>query len=491
MLILSHTDGLGIDFHQLCQRVLKPSGDGHRGAQVYIILREFLGGQGRGRVDGGAGFVDDHIAGLGEGTQHLHGHGLDLPGGSAVADGNVADVVSAHHAGKNGDGLLFFAFAEGGIHHTGVQHLSGGIHHGHLAAVAVARVQAHGDKALHGRLHQQRLQIQGEVADGSLTGAVGEFAPNFPLDGGEDQPFIGILGGGAHKAGDLQAGLQRGAADQGSTLIPGQGDGGLQNALLFAPVDGENLVIQQPGNGLGEIIVQGVDAFGFGVVGLAVQTAPAHHQLPQSLADVGVVGKVFRNDVIGSGEGLFDGVDALFRVHKVLSQLLGVLSVLGKNHLRQGSQPLFPGHGAPGAALLLVGTVEILHLGHGCGGVDGVGQLPGELSLVFDGLFDLVPALLQIAQVGEPGFQSAQGGVVHGAVHFLAVAGDEGDGVAFVDEGNDVLNIFQLLIQLRGENFSNCLHTDDFLPCFFRGEYTTFPAKMEVEEKRNIRLQNG
>ena len=35
MLVLPHADGLGVDFHQLRQRVLEPPGDGHGGAEVH------------------------------------------------------------------------------------------------------------------------------------------------------------------------------------------------------------------------------------------------------------------------------------------------------------------------------------------------------------------------------------------------------------------------------------------------------------------------
>ena len=132
-------------------------------------------------------------------------------------------------------------------------------------------------------------------------------------------------------------------------------------------------MIQQPGNGLVEIIVKGIYALGLRVICLAYQAAPAHHQLPEILADVGAVGKVFRNDVVGSGQGILDGIDAQLFVDVFLGKALGVGTVLGEDGLGQGSQPLFSCHGAPGAPLLLVGTVEVLYLGHGLGLINGGG----------------------------------------------------------------------------------------------------------------------
>ena len=157
MLVLAHADGLGIDLHQLRQRVLEPPGDGHGAAQIHIKLREFLGGQGRGRVDRGPGLVDHHIGQAAHPADQLHGHLLGLPGGGAVADGDVGDAMAAHQRGELGDGLLLLLFAVGGIDHGGVQHLARGVHHRHLAAHAVAGVEPHGHMSLHRRLHQKGL----------------------------------------------------------------------------------------------------------------------------------------------------------------------------------------------------------------------------------------------------------------------------------------------------------------------------------------------
>ena len=463
MLILAHTDGLGVDFDQLGQGILKAAGNGDGRAQIDVILREFLRGQGRGRIHGGTGFTDDHIAGLRKGTQQLHGHGLRLPGGGAVADGNVPDLMPAHEAGKHGNGFLLLSFTEGGVDHAGIQHLAGGIHHRDFAAIAVAGVQTHGYKALHRGLHQQGLQVQGEVMNGALAGPFGEGIADLPLDGGENQPVEGILGSGLHKLRYLHGRLQRGTAYQRGAFVAGQADANLQNVLLFAPVDGKNLVIQQPGDGGSEIIVELVYRIRFRI-SLADKTSPAHNQLPQSLADVRIVGKIFSNDVAGTGNGFFFGCNALFFVYKGQRQLRNVLPILGENRLGQGIQPLFPGNGAPGAALLLVGTVEVLHLGHGGGAVDGGAQFFRKLALVFYGFFHFVSALLEGAQVGQPGFQIPQGGIIHGTVHFLSVPGNKRNGVAFVNQLHHVFNILLIQPQFPGQNFRNGLHDNSPFP---------------------------
>ena len=458
MLILTHTDGLGVDLYQLCQRILQPAGNGYRGAQIHIKLREFLGCQLRCGIHRCTRLIDDHVADLREAAQHLHGHGLGFPGSGAVADGDMLHLMAADEGGKGIDGLQLLPLAEGGIYHRGGKHLTGGIHHRHHAAVAVAGVKTHGHKALYRRLHQKRLQVQGEVGNGAGGGPIRQLAADLPLQRGEDQPLVGILRRGADEGGYKSGGLQGGAADESSAVVSGQRHGRLQEAFLFAAVDGKDLVIQQTGDGLGKIVIKAVNAIRIRILCLAGQHGLPAAQLTQRLADIGIVGKILRDDVRCTGEGIFDGLHALLRVYITFRKYRRIAAILGKNGCCQRLQTLFPGDGGAGAALLLIGTVQILHLGKGGGIVDGGRQFLCQLALIFDGIFHLVPTGLEVAQIGKAGLQSTQGGIVHGTVHFLAVAGDKGDGVALVHQGNDVFHVFLLLSQLLRQNFSNGQH---------------------------------
>ena len=182
MLVLAHPDGLGVDLHQLRQGVLEQPGDGYGAAEVHVVLRELLRRQLAGGVNAGPRLADDHVAdAAAHPADQLHRHLLRLPGGGAVADGDVGDAVAADHAAEAGDGLLLLPLAVGGVHHRCVQHLACGVHHRHLAAHAVSRVQAHGHMALHRRLEKQGLQVQGKLADGPLVGLVGEGGADLPL----------------------------------------------------------------------------------------------------------------------------------------------------------------------------------------------------------------------------------------------------------------------------------------------------------------------
>ena len=211
-------------------------------------------------------------------------------------------------------------------------------------------------------------------------------------------------------------------------------------------------------NGLLKIVVQPVHRVLLGGGGGA-EKAPLADQLPQGLADVGVVGQHFGDDVRSARQGLLRGLHTLLRVHVGRRHLRRVAVFLGENGLRQPFQPLFPGYGGPCAPLLLVGPVQIFHLREGGGAVDGGGQGLRQLALALDGGLHLGPPLVQVPQIGEPVGQGAQGGVVHGAVELLAVPGDKGHRGPLVQQGDDVFHVPGLLLQLPGQNLGNGFHS--------------------------------
>ena len=216
----------------------------------------------------------------------------------------------------------------------------------------------------------------------------------------------------------------------------------------------------QLGKGLLKVVVQPVD----GVLlpgGQAPQSPLTAQQLPQSLAAGGIIRQQLRHDVVGPLQGVGGRLHPLLRVDEALRRLHGVGAVppLGQQQLRQRRQSLFTGHGGTGAALLLIGAVQVLHLRQRPGAVDGRRQLRRQLLLSLDGGLHLLPPLLQIPQIGEPVLQLPQGGVVHAAVKLLPVAGDEGNGVALIQQVDDVLHMDRRGSQLLSQKFRNGLHS--------------------------------
>ena len=168
--------------------------------------------------------------------------------------------------------------------------------------------------------------------------------------------------------------------------------------------------------------------------------------------------------VVGPSEGVGHGLYSLAGVDVVLGggHRGGAVLPLGEQQLGQGLQSLFPGHGGPGAALLLIGAVQVLQLRQGLGPVQGGGELLRQLSLAFDGFFHRLPALLQAPEVLEPLLQGAEGGIVHGAVQFLAVPGDEGDGVALVQQPDNVFHVLWIFVKFLGQCLNNVHDSNPF-----------------------------
>jgi len=100
----------------------------------------------------------------------------------------------------------------------------------------------------------------------------------------------------------------------------------------------------------------------------------------------------------------------------------------------QGFQTCFTRHLRLGAALGLIGQIQILQtlLGLRSGNVSG--QLRRELALLFNALVNRAAASFQFAQIRQALIQQAQLRVVEIAGRFLAITGDKRHGRAFVQQ---------------------------------------------------------
>ena len=369
-------------------------------------------------------------------------------------------IVGRGHARQLGDGLLFLPLAVGGVNHGGVQHPTGPVYYGHLTAVSVSGVQPHRDLALHRRLHQKRLEIQGKLPDGALAGAVGQKRPHLPLQRRQQQAVIGVLRRRLYKLHRRGAGTHHRPAQHRQRQLPVHRHAHAENALPLAPVHGQHLMALHPAHGLLKLIVQTVN----GVLlhgGAAHQPPLPQHQLPQAAADGGVVADPFGDDVARACQRILRGVHAPVRIDELPGGVCrgGAVPLLVKEKPRQRLQPLLPGDNGAGAPLLLIGPVKVLHLRQCLCRVDGGGQFLRELSLPVDGGLHRLPPVLQAPQVLQPLVQRPQRGVVHGAVLLLAVAGDERNGAALVDQLHHVFHILRLLPKLRRKLLYDRVHS--------------------------------
>ena len=108
-----------------------------------------------------------------------------------------------------------------------------------------------------------------------------------------------------------------------------------------------------------------------------------------------------------------------------------------------------------GAALLLVGQVQIFQSRFAVGSQDVGAQRVAEFALVFNAGKDGCAAIFHLAQIGQPCFQIAQLGVIQPAGHFLAVAGDEGHAGTFVQQPYRGQHLRGLRADFRGNSGGN------------------------------------
>ena len=374
----------------------------------------------------------------------------------------MAHVVLFDELRELRDGVLLLLFAEGGIDDRGVEHLARLVDDRDLAAVAVAGVEAHRDRALDRRLHEQRAEVERKVVDGLLVGRVSQGGAQLALHAGLQQPVIAVVADSLHEVHRGAPGLYHAAADALQRLVAVDRQADLQRALALAAVEGQDLMALQAGDGLREIKILPVDG-GLLVLLLCrgrLRRAAAVHKRTQALAHLRVVGDALGEDVGRAGQRVFQRPDALVRVDIRRGQRLGRVHAqrLGKDSVRQRLEALFPGDRRARAALGLVGAVEVLDLRERRGLVDGLCQLVRQLFLRGDGGLDLLAPLGEIAQILQPRLKRAERRVVHGAVLLLAVAGDEGNGVALVKKGDDICDIFLSAVEFLRQKFGNGLH---------------------------------
>ena len=193
---------------------------------------------------------------------------------------------------------------------------------------------------------------------------------------------------------------------------------------------------------LAEIVVKGVHAVLFLVGGDRTDSAVIARDLADEFADLRAVGNLLGDDIHRAGKRLFGVLHALFLADKLAGVGLGRKALfLTDDRECQGFESFFLGNAGSGLALRTERTVDILQFAESRRLVERCADLVGELFLSFDQGAYFLSALVQTAQIIEFFAEFTDQLVVHGAVHFLAVTGDERDRVAVVEQGDDVLRV--------------------------------------------------
>ncbi len=216
-----------------------------------------------------------------------------------------------------------------------------------------------------------------------------------------------------------------------------------ENALITAPEERQRAMRRHLGDGLAVVeIVRELAAFRF----LAFDhTGHQDAALPEIVAQLarqfGILGEAFHQDLARPFERGGRVGDPFRRVDEIRGADLGDQGWIAEQGIRQRLQPGLAGDHRLGAALLLVGQIEVFEPLLGRGGQDLGVQFGGQLALLLDALEHRDPPLGQFAQIPEPFLQMTQLDIVETAGGLLAVTGDKGHGRALVQQSDGRLHL--------------------------------------------------
>ena len=262
---------------------------------------------------------------------------------------------------------------------------------------------------------------------------------------GVEQAFPGVVDGKLQLRGPVAFGAQNFAAH----LAGGAGgielDEEVEDALGFAAANCQHAVRWNGFDGLLEVVIHleselVVELFLVRVKGLtAADDAFVVQQRAQKLAQIGVLAQHFSHDVACAFERVLDGrhffvcVDERGRE----AQQRGRAGNLRPQVIGQGGQPAVARKGGLGAALGLVGQVQVFELGAVERDLDAGFELVVELALLKNRGQNGLASACKLAKVAELFLDVADLHLIQIASGFLAVTRDEGHGAAFVQERND------------------------------------------------------
>ena len=302
----------------------------------------------------------------------------------------------------------------------GVDQLARGVADGHFHAGADAGVEPH-DHARAGRGSQQQVaQVVGKDLDGYFFGVVAQAGEQVALGGQTelDAPGPGhalaqqVVGGAglvrpAQVQRDAALGQARCCCKFGSCwrrLRLGQHQFGIQNLQLPPTEHGQRAVAGDAADGFVVVVV--VAEFGdFGVVlvlaggQLALQQPFGPQPFAQGLHQRGVFSPALGEDVAhaiehGGHRGEVFAALAFFGFHEELGGFLWVKRGIAPQLIGQRLDAEFARDHALGAALGLVGQVQVFQLLLGRRGLDRDAQLGRQLALLLDAFQDGGAALV-------------------------------------------------------------------------------------------------
>ena len=182
VLILANPDGLGLDAHELGERILQPASDRDRSAQRHVEIGELLSAEGRCRVDRGPGLRDHDLRQFQRrmALDQIAGERVGLPRRGAVSNRDELHAVARGERGQRSQRPVPVPARLVRIDGRRVEYLAGTVDDGDLDAGPQPRIQSH-RCALSGWCGQEQVvQVTAEHADGFRLGQLAQ--PLLALD---------------------------------------------------------------------------------------------------------------------------------------------------------------------------------------------------------------------------------------------------------------------------------------------------------------------
>ena len=265
---------------------------------------------------------------------------------------------------------------------------------------------------------------------------------------------------------------QAGGAKLGRVAIGQQGFGqhqfGIEYFKLPPAKHRQRTVRRHAANGL--VVIEIVAEFGYFGVGfvfacrqLALQQPFLPKPFAQALHQCGIFSPAFAQNIAhaikhsGNGGEVFTRF-AFFGFDKSLRLCGGVERGVGPEQVGQWLYAKFSGNLPFGAALGLVGQIQVFQLLLGGRSSNGCLQLGCEFALLGNAFDDGSAALIQLTQVTKPSLQFTQLNIVKPASGFFAITGNKRHSGSAVKQINSGLHLAGLHAQFAGNALDDGLH---------------------------------
>lgn len=303
VLVLSDTDGAGIDFDQFCERVLESVCDADSAANSDVEMWIFGDGDFAGRVDGGTGFADGDVSDAEVvAFQYVCDEAVCFAGGGTVADGDEADAVLSDEFQEDEFGVLQIFAWRGGEDGFAGEKLSGAVDDCQFASGAKSGVDADGDLLSCRCSHEEIAEISGEDSDSICVGLFAVLLQDGGFCGWSEQAVEAIGDGCLELCVEFEAGVfEDEFGESSAALLVIEFEVQFEDSFGFAALESEESVGGHGGDAFAEVEVVCEASSGFFLAffeGGGEFTVGGEIECDAAVS--GILGPCFGDDIAGS-----------------------------------------------------------------------------------------------------------------------------------------------------------------------------------------------